>query len=99
MAARRPANPAPPGPAPPARRYAQWLAEAAGGEAPLPQWRPAMYASTGANKRLHPDDYRDRWDDAESLAVAQADLARLERLAVAGSGTAAAAAAAAAAAT
>ena len=37
-----------------------------------------MYAATGASKRAHPDDYRDRWDDADSLAAATADLSARE---------------------
>jgi hypothetical protein len=94
-----PIHPAHPSP----RLYIDWLAEAAGSsEPPLAPWRAAMYASTGANKREHPDDYRDRWDDAASAAEAAAQLAALEAAAAArarggGAGTVQAAAAAAAA--
>ncbi|KAF6256908.1 hypothetical protein COO60DRAFT_1702105 [Scenedesmus sp. NREL 46B-D3] len=58
--------------------FNDWLADAAGPDvAKLPAWRPAMYASTGANKRAHPDGYRDRWEDADSAAEAEAELAAL----------------------
>lgn len=60
--------------------YNEWLAAACGDDvSPLPSWRPAMYASTGLNKRLHPDDYRDRWDDADSAAQAEAEFAELRQ--------------------
>lgn len=42
-----------------------------------------MYASTGTNKRAHPDDYRDNWDDAESLEQATAEVERVGREVVA----------------
>lgn len=38
--------------------YNDWLAEIAGVDK-LAGWRPAMYASNAANKRAHPEDYRD----------------------------------------
>ncbi|WIA31017.1 hypothetical protein OEZ86_001056 [Tetradesmus obliquus] len=77
--------------------YNDWLAEAAGADvAKLPAWRAAMYASTGVNKRAHPDDYRDRWDDASSAAAAEAELAVLTQQLKALHPAAAAAAAAAA---
>lgn len=91
----QPHHPAPPRPAPASREYNAWLAEAAGcPEAQLPPWRAAMYAATGASKRAHPEDYRDRWDDAASLAAATQHLREQE--AALGPAVAAAAAAAAA---
>jgi hypothetical protein len=32
-------------------------------------WRPAMYSQTGANKRAHPESYRDVWAHAAEAAV------------------------------
>lgn len=60
------------------RAYNDFLVSAAGGGAPLPPWRAAMYSATGLSKRAHPEDYRDRWDDEESAAAAAAQLRELE---------------------
>ena len=51
---------------------------------PIAPWRPAMYAATGAMKRSHPEDYRDRWEDAASLAAAREQLADMEKVIVNG---------------
>jgi hypothetical protein len=56
---------------------------------PIAPWRPAMYAATGAMKRSHPEDYRDRWEDAASLAAARAQMAEMEERLVNGTGAAA----------
>jgi hypothetical protein len=54
---------------------AQWaymdeLAELCGPDVvPYEPWRPAMYSFTGANKRAHPESYRDVWEFAEAAAA------------------------------
>jgi len=58
--------------------YNDWLTAAAADTAPLSPWRASMYASTGSSKRSYPEDYRDRWEDAESLAAAEVELRELE---------------------
>eukprot|EP00879_Flechtneria_rotunda_P030484 GHRR01033122.1.p1 GENE.GHRR01033122.1~~GHRR01033122.1.p1 ORF type:complete len:102 (+),score=33.34 GHRR01033122.1:417-722(+) len=62
-------------------QYNDWLAAAAGPHVPrLPEWRQRMYMHTGANKRSHPEDYRDRWEDQDVVAVAEKELSELEQL-------------------
>lgn len=59
-------------------------------------WRAAMYSATGASKRAHPEDYRDRWEEEEdggSLAAALEDLAAIEERVAAAEAAAADAAA------
>ena len=60
------------------REYNDWLVEVAATSAKLPPWRASMYAANTANKRAHPDDYREHWDDEASLADAAHQMAQLE---------------------
>lgn len=57
--------------------YNEILAEMSGAPAP-PPWRKALWDSNMALwDKYAPNEYRDHWDDAESIAMAHADIAQV----------------------
>ncbi len=59
----------------------------------MPQWREAMYAHCGLNRRAHPETYRDVWAERDATAAAAEELAELPAALAAGAGAAGACAA------
>lgn len=59
--------------------YDDWLVQAAGADVPplSETWRPAMYGASRVNRSSHPEDYRDRWEDAAVVAAAEEEFKQL----------------------
>jgi hypothetical protein len=61
-------------------QYLDSLVAASGsGVDPIPQWRGVMYKSNGLNKQMHPEDYRDHWEDDDVANTAVEDLREVWR--------------------
>ena len=56
-------------------QYLDSLVAASGpGVGPIPRWRGEMYRSNGLNKQMHPEDYRDHWENEGVAEAALGDL-------------------------
>jgi hypothetical protein len=60
--------------------YNDWLAELCGPDVPrTPQWRLALWEDARKLRQDYsPDEYRDKWDNEQSIRDAHAAFAQLE---------------------